>query len=77
MRQILALIAAIPMAYFGYMLAYLTREPEGIPLMVFAFMLAVTAVISFFSKTFSLILNYFFYAIGIIAFLAVISAQIF
>lgn len=77
MRQALALIAAIPMAYFGYMLSYLTREPEGVPLMVFAVMLAATAVISFYSKTFSIILNYCFYAIGIVAFLAVISAQIF
>ncbi|MCZ8043261.1 MAG: hypothetical protein O9330_12330 [Beijerinckiaceae bacterium] len=77
MRQAIALIAAVPLAYFGYLAAYLTREPAGVPLMVAAAMIAATAVISLFLKSFSLILDYTVYAIVIIVFIMVIYAKIF
>jgi hypothetical protein len=77
MRQAIALIAAVPLAFIGYMAAYLTREPVGVPLMVAAATIVAIAVMSLFSKSFSLILDYTVYAIVIIVFIIVIYAKIF
>lgn len=77
MRQAIAFFAAIPMAFIGYMGAFLTHEPEGVPLMAAAAMLAAIAIISPFSKLFSVILDYAVYTIVIIVFGLVVYGKFF
>lgn len=77
MRQAIAFIAAIPMVFIGYMAAYLTHEPEGVPLMVAAAILAAIAVVSPFSKLFSIILDYSVYAVVIVVFGLVVYGKFF
>lgn len=56
------------MAFLGFIGAYLTHEPEGVPVMFAAGLLVGIAVMSHFSKRISLVFDYAIVVVMILAF---------